>query len=101
MGTFAFLTAYLIDVVHCDTIVLRFDLERHEFSYGTNLSLRKGQAAMSVREGQLADAFMPSLYMVRTNGMPIMTTLQHWDHGFQSPFKFEIFFVYTTRSMTR
>ena len=26
-----------------------------------------------------------------------MTTLQHWDHGFQSPFKSEIYFVNTTR----
>jgi membrane protease subunit (stomatin/prohibitin family) len=29
--------------------------------------------------------------------MPIMTTLQHWDHGFDSPFKSEIYFVNTTR----
>jgi membrane protease subunit (stomatin/prohibitin family) len=29
--------------------------------------------------------------------MPILTTLQHWDHGFQSPFKSEIYFVNTTR----
>jgi membrane protease subunit (stomatin/prohibitin family) len=26
-----------------------------------------------------------------------MTTLQHWDHGFQSPFKSEVYFVNTTR----
>jgi membrane protease subunit (stomatin/prohibitin family) len=35
--------------------------------------------------------------MLETNNMPIMTTLQHWDHGFQSPFKSEIYFVNTTR----
>jgi len=29
--------------------------------------------------------------------MPIMTTLQHWDHGFKSPFKSEIYYVNTTR----
>jgi membrane protease subunit (stomatin/prohibitin family) len=29
--------------------------------------------------------------------MPILTTLQHWDHGFRSPFKSEIYFVNTTR----
>jgi len=29
----------------------------------------------------------PVLYMLETNNMPIMTTLQHWDHGFKSPFK--------------
>jgi len=26
-----------------------------------------------------------------------MTSLQHWDHGFQSPFKSEIYFINTTR----
>ncbi len=29
--------------------------------------------------------------------MPIMTSLQHWDHGFSSPFKSEIYFVNTNR----
>ncbi|MEL7127504.1 MAG: SPFH domain-containing protein, partial [Pseudomonadota bacterium] len=32
-----------------------------------------------------------------TNNMPIMTTLQHWDHGFKSPFKSEVYYVNTTR----
>jgi len=41
--------------------------------------------------------FQPGLYMLETNNLPILTTLQHWDHGFQSPFKSEIYFVNTTR----
>ncbi|MEQ8257087.1 MAG: SPFH domain-containing protein, partial [Roseovarius confluentis] len=61
------------------------------------LTVREGQAAVFVHEGQLADVFTPGLYMLETNNMPIMTTLQHWDHGFQSPFKSEIYFVNTTR----
>ena len=35
--------------------------------------------------------------MLETNNMPILTTLQHWDHGFKSPFKSEIYFVSTNR----
>jgi len=35
--------------------------------------------------------------MLETNNMPIMTTLQHGDHGFRSPFKSEIYFVSTNR----
>ena len=35
--------------------------------------------------------------MLETNNMPVLTTLQHWDHGFQSPFKSEVYFVNTTR----
>ena len=59
--------------------------------------MREGQAAVFVHEGQLADVFAPGLYMLETNNMPILTTLQHWDHGFRSPFKSEIYFVNTTR----
>ena len=50
-----------------------------------------------MHEGQLADVFGPGMYQLETNNMPIMTTLQHWDHGFNSPFKSEIYFVSTTR----
>jgi membrane protease subunit (stomatin/prohibitin family) len=59
--------------------------------------VREGQAAVFIHEGQLADVFGPGLYMLETNNMPVLTTLQHWDHGFQSPFKSEVYFVNTTR----
>ncbi len=48
-------------------------------------------------KASLADVFGPGLYMLETNNLPIMTTLQHWDHGFNSPFKSEIYFLSTTR----
>jgi membrane protease subunit (stomatin/prohibitin family) len=35
--------------------------------------------------------------MLETNNMPILTSLQHWDHGFRSPFKSEVYYVNTTR----
>ncbi|WP_380057179.1 SPFH domain-containing protein [Falsihalocynthiibacter sp. SS001] len=102
MGIFDFLTGEFIDVIHWtddtrDTLVWRFEREGHEIKYGAKLTVREGQAAVFVHEGQLADVFTPGLYMLETNNMPIMTTLQHWDHGFQSPFKSEIYFVNTTR----
>jgi membrane protease subunit (stomatin/prohibitin family) len=59
--------------------------------------VREGQAAVFVHEGRIADVFPPGLYMLETNNMPIMTRLQHWDHGFRSPFKSEVYFVNTTR----
>ncbi len=102
MGIFDFLTGEFIDVIHWvddthDTMVWRFEREDHEIKYGAKLTVREGQAAVFVHEGQLADVFTPGLYMLETNNMPIMTTLQHWDHGFESPFKSEIYFVDTTR----
>ncbi|SPF79916.1 SPFH domain-containing protein [Pseudoprimorskyibacter insulae] len=102
MGIFDFLKGEFIDVIHWvddtrDTMVWRFEREGHEIKYGAKLTVREGQAAVFIHEGQLADVFTPGLYMLETNNMPIMTTLQHWDHAFQSPFKSEIYFVNTNR----
>ena len=102
MGIFDFLSGEFIDVIHWtddtrDTMVWRFAREGHEIKYGAKLTVREGQAAVFVHEGQLADVFTPGLYLLETNNMPVMTTLQHWDHGFKSPFKSEIYFVNTTR----
>lgn len=80
-----------------DTMVWRFERRGHAIKYGAKLTVREGQAAVFVHEGQLADVFGPGLYQLETNNMPILTTLQHWDHGFQSPFQSEIYFVNTTR----
>jgi membrane protease subunit (stomatin/prohibitin family) len=102
MGIFDFLSGEFIDVIHWvddtrDTMVWRFEREDHEIKYGAKLTVREGQAAVFVHEGVLADVFTPGLYMLETNNMPILTSLQYWDHGFKSPFKSEIYFVNTTR----
>ncbi|MEO0938004.1 MAG: SPFH domain-containing protein [Pseudomonadota bacterium] len=102
MSIFDFLSGQFIDVIHWtddtrDTMVWRFERQGHEIKYGAKLTVREGQAAVFVHEGQLADVFTPGLYMLETNNMPIMTSLQHWDHGFKSPFKSEIYYVNTTR----
>ncbi|SFA87158.1 Membrane protease subunit, stomatin/prohibitin family, contains C-terminal Zn-ribbon domain [Poseidonocella pacifica] len=102
MGIFDFLSGEFIDVIHWtdntrDTMVWRFEREGHAIKYGAKLTVREGQAAVFVHEGQLADVFTPGLYMLETNNMPVMTTLQHWDHGFRSPFKSEVYFVATRR----
>ncbi len=102
MGILDFLSGQFIDVIEWtddtrDTMVWRFEREGHEIKYGAKLTVRESQAAVFVHEGQLADVFTPGLYMLETNNLPIMTTLQHWDHGFQSPFKSEVYFVNTNR----
>ncbi|WP_194094343.1 SPFH domain-containing protein [Marivivens aquimaris] len=102
MGILDFLSGQFIDVIEWtddtrDTMVYRFERYGHEIKYGAKLTVREGQAAIFVHEGQLADIFQPGLYQLETNNMPVMTSLQHWDHGFKSPFKSEIYFVNTTR----
>lgn len=102
MGILDFLSGEFIDVIEWtddtrDTMVWRFERHGHAIKYGAKLTVREGQAAVFIHEGQLADVFGPGLYLLETNNLPILTTLQHWDHGFKSPFKSEIYFVNTTR----
>ncbi len=102
MAIFDFLKGEFIDVISWsdstrDTMVWRFEREGHAIKYGAKLTVREGQSAVFINEGQLADVFTPGLYMLETNNMPVLTTLQHWDHGFQSPFKAEVYFLSTTR----
>lgn len=99
---FEFLKGEFIDVISWlddtrDTMVWRFDRRGQAIKMGAKLTVREGQAAVFIHEGQLADVFGPGLYMLETNNLPILTTLQHWDHGFRSPFKSEVYFVSTTR----
>ncbi|WP_411956667.1 SPFH domain-containing protein [Paracoccus homiensis] len=102
MGIFDILGGEFIEIIEWtddtrDTMVWRFDTLGHAIKYGAKLTVREGQAAVFVHEGQLADVFGPGLYLLETNNMPVLTRLQHWDHGFRSPFKSEIYFVNTTR----
>ena len=102
MGILDFLAGEFIDVIEwteddSEMMVWRFERYGHEIKYGAKLTVREGQVAVFVHEGQLADVFTPGLYMLETNNMPVLTTLQHWDHGFRSPFKSEIYFLRTTR----
>ncbi len=99
---FGFLGGEFIDVISWlddsrDTMVWRFERHGNAIKYGAKLTVREGQTAVFIHEGQLADVFGPGLYELQTNNMPIMTTLQHWDHGFDSPFKSEVYFINTTR----
>jgi membrane protease subunit (stomatin/prohibitin family) len=75
-----------------DTMVYRFERYGNEIKYGAKLTVREGQVAVFVNEGRIADVFKPGMYELKTNNMPILSTLQGWPHGFESPFKAEVYF---------
>ena len=55
----------LIDIVQwiddsSDTIVYRFERYNNQIKYGAQLTVREGQAAVFVNEGQIADVFGPA-----------------------------------------
>ena len=100
MGFFDKIRGQFIDIIEWldnskDTIVYRFDRKDNEIKYGAQLTVRESQIALFINEGQLADVFTPGRYELITQNMPIMTTLKSWKHGFDSPFKAEVYFINT------
>ncbi|HFU77627.1 MAG TPA: SPFH domain-containing protein [Epsilonproteobacteria bacterium] len=102
MGLFNWIFGQFIDVIEWtdnsqDTMVYRFNRQGNEIKYGAKLTVRESQIAVFVNEGEIADVLGPGIYEIETNNIPILTNLQHWDHGFNSPFKAEIYFLNTKR----
>lgn len=104
MGLFDKLKGELIDVVEWldnsnDTMVHRFERYQNEIKNGAKLTVREGQVAVFINEGKIADVFAPGMHTLTTENLPVLSTLKGWAHGFNSPFKAEVYFV-STRKMT-
>jgi len=104
MGIFDKLRNELVDIIEWvdntnRTLVWRFPRYQNEIKNGAQLIVRPGQKAVFVYRGQLGDVFEPGNYELRTENLPILSTLQGWKYGFNSPFKSEVYFV-STRQIT-
>lgn len=102
MGLFDTLRAELIDIIEWiddshHTLVWRFPRHQNEIKNGAQLIVRPGQVAVLVSQGEMADVYEPGHYELTTQNMPILSTLQGWKYGFESPFKSEVYFVNTTQ----
>jgi membrane protease subunit (stomatin/prohibitin family) len=82
-----------------DTLVYRFERYSNQIKYGAQLTVREGQAAVFINEGRIADVFYPGMYALETRNLPILSTLQGWKYGFNSPFLAEVYFC-STRQFT-
>ncbi len=78
-----------------ELMAYRFPRYQNEIKMGAKLTVREGQAAVFVNEGQIADVFNPGMYELSTQNMPVLTTMRGWKYGFNSPFKAEVYFVQT------
>ncbi|NOS99249.1 MAG: SPFH domain-containing protein [Phycisphaerales bacterium] len=104
MGLLDKLRGELVDIIEWmdhtrDTLVWRFPRYHNQIKNGAQLIVRPGQVAVFIHRGKLADVFEPGQYVLTTGNLPIMSTLQGWAHGFDSPFKSEVYFV-STRQVT-
>jgi membrane protease subunit (stomatin/prohibitin family) len=100
MGIWDKLFGEFVDVIEwtdssVDTMVYRFQRYGNEIKFGAKLTVRESQIAVFVSEGEIADVLGPGLYELETKNLPILSTLQNWHHGFESPFKAEVYFFNT------
>ena len=109
MSLFSKLGGELVDIVQWtedrpDILSHRFQRYNNEIKNGAKLTVREGQLAVMVNEGQLgkdqvADVFKPGMYELNTHNLPILSTIKGWKFGFDSPFRAEIYF-FNTRKFT-
>lgn len=100
MGLFDMIKGEFIDVIEWvddspDTLVYRFPVYNKLIQMGSSLIVRESQLAVFVYKGKIADVYTPGDYKLTTENMPIMTTLQYWKTGFNSPFKCDVYFFNT------
>ena len=104
MGLFDKLRNEFVDIIEWIdddrfTLVWRFPRYQNEIKQGAQLIVRPGQMAVFVHRGQLADVFEPGNYELKTDNLPILSTIAGWKYGFNSPFRSEVYFV-STRQVT-
>lgn len=99
MGFFDKLRGEFIDIIEwtepsgSQLLAYRFPRYNNEIKMGAQLTVREGQNAVFVNEGQMADVFPPGRYELETSNLPILSTLRGWKYGFNSPFKAEVYFI--------
>lgn len=95
-----FLAKQLIDVIQWTEpedgiLAWRYPMQDMEIQNGAQLTVRESQMAAFVNEGVIADVFGPGLHTLATRNLPLLTDLNHWDKGFESPFKSDVYFFST------
>jgi membrane protease subunit (stomatin/prohibitin family) len=102
----SFIRKQFIDVIEWDsqsdhTLMWRYPMQDNEIQNGAKLTVRDGQVAVFVNEGQVADVFGAGLYTLNTQNLPLLTNLKNWDKLFASPFKSDVLFLSTRLMMGR
>ncbi len=96
MAILDFLKSPFVDVIDWTEepgqLAIRYPFNGREIKNGAQLTVREGQRAVFIDEGQMGDMFGPGQHTLDTQTLPLLTAIQNWDKGFQSPFKSDIYF---------
>ena len=76
-------------------LMWKYEDAGQEIKNGAALTVRESQHVMLLDKGQLADIFGPGLHKLNTDNTPILTNLRNWHHGFNSPFKVDVYYFNT------
>ena len=100
MGIMDFIKGELIDVIEWtddsrDTLSYRFPDEDKAIKNGAQLIVRESQVVQFMYLGQFGDTFQPGKHTLATDNIPVLTKLQSWKYGFNSPFKADVYYVNT------
>ncbi len=104
MSLGSFIKKQFIDILQWNedtegVLAWRYPMQDFEIQYGGSLTVRESQIAVFVNEGKIADVFMPGMYKLTTQTLPLLTYLKNWDKLFESPFKSDVYF-FSTRLQT-
>jgi excisionase family DNA binding protein len=100
MGIMDFLKGELLEIIEWtddsrDTLSFRFPDEDKAIKRGAQLIVRESQVAQFVYVGEFGDTFGPGKHTLTTDNIPILTRLQSWKYGLESPFKADVYFLNT------
>ena len=104
MGIMDFIKGELLEVIEWtddsrDTLSFRFPADDKAITNGAQLIVRESQQVQFVYLGEFGDTFGPGKHTLTTDNIPVLTKLQSWKYGFNSPFKADVYYV-TTRLFT-
>ncbi|NLB14424.1 MAG: DNA-binding protein, partial [Gammaproteobacteria bacterium] len=100
MGIFNFIRGELIEIIEWtddsrDTLSYRWPDDDKNIKNGAQLIVRESQQVQFVATGQYADLFGPGKHTLSTQNIPILSRIYGWKHGFESPFKCDVYFLNT------
>src|SRR4030095_9168019 len=96
MGFLDFVKKQFIDIIQWtedgdEILAWRFPMRDMEIQQGAQLTVRETQAAL----------FGPGQHTIKTQNIPLLTDLAHWDKMFESPFKSDIYFFSTRQRLNQ
>ncbi len=100
MGLMDFVRGQLLEIIEWtddsrDTLSFRYPDDDKAIKRGAQLVVRESQLAQFVYLGPFGDQFGPGKHTLTTANIPILTRLQGWKYGLESPFKADVYFVVT------